>query len=288
MTKYPGETHLLVAVDCIIFGFDGTDIKLLLIQRGLQPMRGNWSLMGGFLQPEESLDQAANRVLKKLTGLEGVYLEQLEAFGEPDRDPVERTLSIAYFALIDINQYARQLTTDHHAEWFHLKKMPDLIFDHRRMVDIAKRQLRYKAALHPILFELLPQRFTIPQLQILYESIYDTNFDNRNFSRKVLSTDLLVKQKEKDKTGSKKGAFFYRLDKRKYKANFHAFLNFIPNPDKLLLLTPRPCTRHGPPFHRYRSSVDRPYYQRLPYSGNVPGNIPGLPPPGFNVLLITW
>ena len=159
----------------------------------------------------------------------------MEAFGEPNRDPVERTISIAYFALIDINQYARQLTTDYHAEWFHLKKMPDLVFDHRRMVDIAKRQLRYKAALHPILFELLPQRFTIPQLQILYESIYDTNFDNRNFSRKVLSTELLLKQKEKDKSSSKKGAFFYRLDKRKYKANFHAFLNFIPNPDKLLM-----------------------------------------------------
>jgi 8-oxo-dGTP diphosphatase len=234
MNRYSGESRILVAVDCIIFGFDGTDIKLLIVQRSLKPEKGRWSLMGGFLQSQESLEQAANRILKKLTGLEGVYLEQMEVFGNPDRDPVERTISVAYFALIDINQYARQLSTDHHAEWFHVKKMPDLIFDHRRMVDIAKRQLRYKAALHPILFELLPPRFTIPQLQILYESIYDTNFDNRNFSRKVLSTELLVKQKEKDKTGSKKGAFFYRLDKRKYKANFHAFLNFIPNPDKLL------------------------------------------------------
>jgi len=234
MNRYPGETRMLVAVDCIIFGFDGQDIKLLLIQRGLKPEKGRWSLMGGFLQAEESLDQAANRVLKKLTGLEGVYLEQMEAFGETDRDPVERTISIAYFALIDIHQYDRQLSPDYHPEWFHVKKMPDLIFDHKRMVEIAKRQLRYKAAIHPILFELLPPRFTIPQLQILYESIYDTNFDNRNFSRKVLSTELLVKQKEKDKTGSKKGAFFYKLDKRKYKANFHAFLNFIPNPDKLL------------------------------------------------------
>ena len=235
MNKYPGETRILVAVDCIIFGFDGTDIKLLLIQRGFQPEKGNWSLMGGFLQPDESLDQAANRILQKLTGLEGVYLEQMQAFGDPNRDPVERTLSIAYFALIDIHQYEKQLSTEYHAEWFHVKKMPDLIFDHKQMVEIAKRQLRYKAALHPILFELLPARFTIPQLQILYEGIFDTNFDNRNFSRKVLSTELLVKQKEKDKANSKKGAFFYRLDKRKYKANFHAFLNFIPNPDKLLL-----------------------------------------------------
>jgi 8-oxo-dGTP diphosphatase len=235
MSRYSGQSHLLVAVDCIIFGFDGSDIKLLVVQRSLKPEKGKWSLMGGFLQPKESPEQAANRVLKKLTGLEGVYLEQLGAFGEPARDPVERTISIAYFALIDIHRYEKQLSNDYHAEWFHLKKTPDLIFDHQKMVEGAKRQLRYKAALHPILFELLPPRFTIPQLQILYEGIYDTTFDNRNFSRKVLSTDLLIKQKEKDKANSKKGAFYYRLDKRKYKANFQAFLNFIPNPDKLLL-----------------------------------------------------
>lgn len=191
--------------------------------------------MGGFLQIGESPEQAANRILKQLTGLEGVYMEQMKAFGEPDRDPVERTLSIAYFALIDIHQYEKQLSNEYHPEWFHVKKMPDLIFDHKKMVEIAKRQLRYKAALHPILFELLPAKFTIPQLQILYEGIYDTTFDNRNFSRKVLSTELLIKQKEKDKANSKKGAFYYKLDKRKYKANFQAFLNFIPNPDKLLL-----------------------------------------------------
>ncbi|HEY4336607.1 MAG TPA: NUDIX domain-containing protein [Puia sp.] len=235
MNRYSGETRMLVAIDCIIFGFDGSDIKLLLIQRGLKPEKGKWSLMGGFLQTDESLEQAANRVLKKLTGLEGVYMEQLKAFGEPARDPVERTLSVAYFALIDIHQYEKQLSTEYHAEWVHIKKLPDLIFDHKRMVEAAKKQLRYKAALHPVLFELLPAKFTIPQLQILYESIYDTAFDNRNFSRKVLSTELLIKQKEKDKANSKKGAFYYKLDKRKYKANFQAFLNFIPNPDKLLL-----------------------------------------------------
>ena len=235
MSRYPGETRILVAVDCIIFGFDGNDIKLLLVQRGLKPERGKWSLMGGFLQPTESLEQAANRILKRLTGLEGVYMEQLQAFGDPLRDPVERTLSVAYFALIDIHQYEKQLSHEYNAEWFLLEKTPDLIFDHKKMMEDAKRQLRYKAALHPILFELLPAKFTIPQLQILYEGIYDTTFDNRNFSRKVLSTELLIKQKEKDKANSKKGAFYYKLDKRKYKANFQAFLNFIPNPDKLLM-----------------------------------------------------
>jgi ADP-ribose pyrophosphatase YjhB (NUDIX family) len=235
MNRYPGETRVLVAVDCIIFGFDGADIKLLLVQRGLIPERGKWSLMGGFLQPQESLEQAANRILKNLTGLEGVYMEQLQTFSDPLRDPVERTLSVAYFALIDIHQYEKQLSTEYHPEWFLLKKTPELIFDHKKMMELAKKELRYKAALHPILFELLPAKFTIPQLQILYEGIYDTRFDNRNFSRKVLSTELLIKQKEKDKANSKKGAFYYKLDKRKYKANFQAFLNFIPNPDKLLL-----------------------------------------------------
>lgn len=235
MNRYPGETRVLVAVDCIIFGFDGADIKLLLVQRGLKPEKGKWSLMGGFLQPQESLDQAANRILKKLTGLEGVYMEQLQTFSDPLRDPVERTLSVAYFALIDIHQYEKQLSSEYHPEWFLLKKTPELIFDHKKMMEMAKKELRYKAALHPILFELLPAKFTIPQLQILYEGIYDTRFDNRNFSRKVLSTELLIKQKEKDKANSKKGAFYYKLDKRKYKANFQAFLNFIPNPDKLLL-----------------------------------------------------
>ena len=234
MNQYSGQKHILVAVDCIIFGFDGFEIKLLLIQRGIDPEKNKWSLMGGFLRLNESLDQAAIRVMKQLTGIEGVYMEQLQTFGDPFRDPVERTVSTAYFALINIHEYEKQLSHEYHAEWFLLKKKPKLIFDHDEMVKQAQKKLRYKAALHPILFELLPEKFTIPQLQSLYEDIYNTNLDNRNFSRKVLSTGLLVKQKEKDKANSKKGAFFYKLDNRKYKANFQAFLKFIPSPDKLL------------------------------------------------------
>jgi len=234
--KYKGEAHYLVAVDCIIFGFDGETLKILLIQRGFEPERGKWSLMGGFVKPEESLDEAANRILKKLTGLEGVYLEQLHAFGDPHRDPVERTISIAYFALIDIHKYQKQISEEYHAEWFPLNHIPELIFDHMEMVKLARRQLRYKASLHPILFELLPPpKFTIPQLQNLYEGIYDTTFDKRNFSRKVLSTGLLIKQPDKDKSNSKKGAFYYKLDRKKYRANFQAFLRFVPNPDKLIV-----------------------------------------------------
>jgi len=229
MTKYQNQTRLLAAVDCIIFGFDGQTIKLLLIQRSFDPEKGKWSLMGGFVQPNECPDTAAIRILKSLTGLESVYLEQLRTFGDPLRDLVERTISIAYFALIDIHQYEKQISDEYHAEWFPLDSVPNLIFDHKEMVKLAKEKLRYKAALHPLLFELLPKRFTLPQLQSLYESVYETPFDKRNFSRKVLSTKLLVKLTDKDKGSSRKGAFYYKLNAKNYKADFQAFLNIIPN-----------------------------------------------------------
>ncbi|GAA0546809.1 NUDIX hydrolase [Chitinophaga japonensis] len=233
MTRYSRQTRMLVAIDCIIFGFDGQDLKLLVIKRGFEPEKGKWSLMGGFVQPDEGFEQAASRILKVLTGLEGVYMEQLFAFGNPGRDPMERTISAAYFALIDINDYKQQLSDEYRAEWISLKKLPRLIFDHAEMVSMAQARLRYKAAIHPILFELLPQKFTIPQLQILYEAVYDTVFDKRNFSRKVLSTGLLIKQKDKERASSKRGAFYYKLDKRKYSAKFHAFLNFVADPGNL-------------------------------------------------------
>ncbi len=233
--RYQGQTRILVAIDCIVFGFDGEKIKLLLIQRGFEPRVRDWSLMGGFLQRDETPDEAANRILNDLTGLKGVYLEQLSSFGKLGRDPVERTICLAYFALIDIHKYEKQINEDYHAEWFNANEIPELIFDHDEMVDEAKIKIRYKAALHPILFELLPDRFTIPQLQNLYEKIYETKFDDRNFSRKLLSTGLLIKLLEKDKSSSKRGAYFYKLDKHKYKQNFQAFLNLIPNPDKFLI-----------------------------------------------------
>ena len=234
MKHYARQTRMLVAVDCIIFGFDGKELKILLIKRGLEPEAGKWSLMGGFVRNNENMATATARVLKKLTGLENVYLEELHAFSEPGRDPVERTLSIAYFALIDIHRYERQISTEYHAEWFSLRKVPKLIFDHTKMVTAAKKRLRYKAAFHPILFELLPGKFSIPQLQNLYEQIYDVLMDKGNFSRKIISTKLLIKQTEKDKANSRKGAFYYKLDRKHYNDNFHAVLNIIPNPDSFL------------------------------------------------------
>lgn len=231
LNKYHHQTRILIAVDCIIFGFDGQNLKILLIKRGFEPQRNQWSLMGGFIEEQESADEAASRILKKLTGLEGVYLEQFHTFSNPNRDPIERTMSIAYFALIDIHKYETQITDEYHAEWFLLNKIPKLIFDHTEMVAMAKEKLRYKAALHPLLFELLPEKFTLPLLQNLFEDVYETKFDKRNFSRKIMASGLLLKQKDKDKENSRKGAFYYKLDKKHYKKNFHKFQHFIPSPN---------------------------------------------------------
>jgi ADP-ribose pyrophosphatase YjhB (NUDIX family) len=231
--QYTLQTKLLLAVDCIIFGFDGTELKLLLIKRSMDPEINKWSLMGGFIEPKEDLPQAAGRILQNLTGLTNVYQEELHSFSAPERDPAARTVSVAYFALIDINKYEQQLSNQHKAAWFPLKKFPKLIFDHNQMVKKAWLRLQYKAAFHPILFELLPPKFTLPQLQLLYESVYNMVMDKRNFSRKVLSTGLLIKQTEKNKADSKKGAYYYKLHKKKYHAGFHSVLNLIPNPDTI-------------------------------------------------------
>jgi 8-oxo-dGTP diphosphatase len=233
MKHYSRQTRTLTAIDCIIFGFDGKEIKILLIKRGFEPEKGKWSLMGGFVQPEETLEEAASRILKLLTGLGGVYMEQVHTFGDPHRDPVERTFSIAFFALVDIHKYEKQISEDSHAEWFPGKKIPRLIFDHNQMVQMAREKLQYKAAFHPILFELLPEKFTLPQLHSLYEDIFDATLDKRNFSRKIHSAKLLIKLKEKEKEKSKKGAYYFKIDKKKYKSIFYSVFNFIPNPDNL-------------------------------------------------------
>src|ERR1043165_2853397 len=141
MKHYSRQKRMLVAVDCIIFGFDGLHLKLLLIQRGFEPEKGKWSLMGGFVKAHEDFEHAAARILKQLTGLKGVYLEQLQAFGDPRRDTMERTVSVAYFALIDIHKYEKQLSTDYHAEWFPMDKIPRLIFDHGDMVERDRKSV---------------------------------------------------------------------------------------------------------------------------------------------------
>ncbi|MBK8428530.1 MAG: NUDIX hydrolase [Lewinellaceae bacterium] len=230
MKQYPHTTRILVATDCIIFGFDGEELKLLLIKRNFEPEKERWSLMGGFLQPEEDLEAGANRILYDLTGLRDIYVEQLGAFGEVVRDPVERTLSVAFFALVNIHDQDQEALDAHHAQWISLRKKPKLIFDHDRMVAMALDRLRYKAALHPLGVELLPEQFSIPQLQKLYEAIYDMRLDRRNFSRKILSTGLLIDTGLKNKNSTNKKAVLYKLDKEKYDRKFNDFWHFMPTP----------------------------------------------------------
>ncbi|WP_128548660.1 NUDIX hydrolase [Larkinella soli] len=228
LDQYRQQHPYLLALDSIIFGFDGEGLKVLLVRRGVEAE--TWSLMGGWLQPDESLEQAAARILFELTGLTNVYLEQLYAFGDPHRDPIVRTISVAYFSLVKVADYESKLSETFQARWFSIYDLPPLLFDHGDMVSLAIRRLRYKAAQHPIGFELLPEKFTIPQLKKLYDAIYNTEFDRRNFSRKILSTHLLIKLDEKQKGFSKKGAFYYRVDTEKYRQLNHSFLNFIASP----------------------------------------------------------
>jgi 8-oxo-dGTP diphosphatase len=227
MANYPHINRILVALDCIVFGFDGEDIKLLLIKRNFDPEKGKWSLMGGFLESDEDLEDATNRILYDLTGLKGIYFEEIQTFGKVNRDPVERTLSVCFFALINIHAHDQDSAKAQNAFWINLKNRPELIFDHNEMVDIALERLRYKAALHPIGFELLPEKFTIPQLQKLYEAVYDSPLDRRNFSRKILSTKLLLDTGEKNENSTTKKAILYKLDKDKYQKQFNAFHYFI-------------------------------------------------------------
>jgi 8-oxo-dGTP diphosphatase len=225
--KYTSSEKILVAVDCIIFGFDGQQIKALLIKRGFDPERGKWSLMGGFVNRDESTDEAAIRVLGQLTGMNNIYMEQLYCFSDVNRDAAGRVISIAYFALINIADYSEQLQLEHEARWFSLSNIPALIFDHKEMLAIAKERLQQKVANHPIGFELLPGKFTLPQLQNLYEAIYEEPLDKRNFTRKVLSLGILNKLDEKEKESSRKGAFYYVFDKGKYSKLHHEGVKFI-------------------------------------------------------------
>lgn len=216
INKYKNHDRLLVAVDCIIFGFDGKQLQALLIKRGFEPEKGKWSLMGGFMTQEESSDEAAVRVLHQLTGMKNIYMEQLYCFTDVNRDTAGRVISIAYFALINIEEYNEQMQFEHEAKWFPLNEIPDLIFDHSEMVAKAKERLQQKVVNHPIGFELLPEKFTLPQLQSLYEAIYESPLDKRNFTRKILSLEILSRLDEKNKVSSRKGAYYYVFDKRKY------------------------------------------------------------------------
>ena len=214
--EYSTSDKVLLAVDCIIFGFDKEALKILLIKRDFEPEKGKWSLMGGFLKKDENLDEAANRILYKLTGINNVYMEQLHSYSKIDRDPAERTISVSYFALINIQAHNKELIAENSAKWFDIATAPKLIFDHDLMVQDAITKLRHNTSQAPIGFELLPHKFTMRQLQKLYEAILNEKLDKRNFINKINAMDILIKLDEKDMSSSKKGSFLYNFDEEKY------------------------------------------------------------------------
>ena len=213
---YEKEDKVLLAVDCIIFGFDEEDLKILLIKRDFEPEKGKWSLVGGFLKRDETLGTAATRILSLYTGLDNIYMEQVATFSEVGRDPAERTISTAYYALINIQEHNEKLIKQFSANWFSVLEIPKLIFDHYTMIEHAMNLLKTKASTKPIGFELLPEKFTMRQLQKLYEAIWNTQLDKRNFINKILSLDVVEKLDEKDKTSSRKGSYLYQFDEEKY------------------------------------------------------------------------
>ncbi len=212
LTKiYKQHPKHYVAVDCSIFGYEEGELKLLLYPRGFEPARGKWSLMGGFVQNNESLEEAARRILVQTTGLHDIFLEQSGAFSKPDRDPGARVISVTFVALIRIDMHDKELVRENGAHWWPVTKLPPLIFDHEAMIQNALALLQQKAGINLVGKELLPELFTLMQLKNLYEAIFQRTFDPGNFRKKVLSLDLLERSNEKNTSESKKGAFYYKF-----------------------------------------------------------------------------
>lgn len=223
---YVQQDKMYVATDCIIFGFEAGKIKLLIFKRRVKPFIDHWSLIGSFVNLDEDVEDAAKRVLEEITGLKNVFMEELKAYGAADRDPGYRCISIGQYALIRISDYDKELVEKHGAHWYEIDKLPNLVLDHNQMVADALERLKQKARYQPIGFELLPEKFTIPQLQQLYEAIYQKELDARNFRKKVLSHNVLIKLDEKDKSTSRRGAFLYKFDHRTYKKLLKSGYNF--------------------------------------------------------------
>ncbi|KAA0140073.1 NUDIX hydrolase [Gimesia chilikensis] len=213
--EYP---RAALTVDCVVFGLDEDDLQILLIQRDLPPFEGDWALPGGFVRLEETLDEAALRELSEETGLKNVYLEQLYSFGTVNRDPRERVVTVAYYALVNLSDHRVQAATDaRNAAWFAVDDIPSLAFDHDQILEMAHERLRGKVRYQPIGFELLPPKFTLRQIQHLYEVILDRPLDKRNFRKKILSMGILIELDEVETDVAHRAARLYQFDRRKYK-----------------------------------------------------------------------
>ena len=221
--KYPRGA---LTVDCVVFGFDEGELKVLLIERAQAPFKGSWALPGGFVKLDETLDQAARRELYEETGLTDVFLEQLYTFGAVHRDPRERVVSVAYYALVRLSKHEARAATDAaNASWFPVSKVPKLAFDHAEILRTAVARLQGKVRYEPIGFELLPPKFTLSHLQHLYEAVLGVPLDKRNFRKKVQAFELLVPLKETLQAGRHRPAQLFRFDAGKYeklvKNGFH-------------------------------------------------------------------
>ncbi len=215
---YNSKDRFLFAVDCIVFGVADNKLQLLIFEREVEPLAGEWSLLGSFLNQSESTSDAASRVLHELTGLDNIYMEQLHCFAAPNRDPGGPVISVAYWSLIKINQYDREFNVDNHrAKWVSIDEMPELILDHGGMVAMAIKRLRERARFYPIGFELVPKEFTLRQLLSVYEAIFNHKIDDRNFRKKILKSGLLTALDKKDKTTSRKGSYLYEFNKATYR-----------------------------------------------------------------------
>jgi len=220
---YSSYDRNYVAVDCVIFGYEEKDLKVLLYHRSFEPSIGKWSLLGGFVGKNETLGDAARRVLYNTTGLENIYQEQVHAFSKADRDPAGRVISVAYYSLIRINQQDSDLVKAHGARWWPVSKLPKLIFDHREMIEHSLKSLQKKASAELVGRELLGDLFTITNLKKLYEAIFLREIDAGNFRKKILSLGILRSTAMKDKTESKKGAYLYQ-----YRDDRNDEMNLIP------------------------------------------------------------
>jgi len=222
--EYPRPS---VTVDCVVFGLDEDDLKVLLIQRNLEPFGGKWALPGGFVKLFESLDEAARRELKEETGVDHARLEQLYTFGDVSRDPRERVITVAYYALANLADHKVKAATDaRHAAWFPVDELPTLAFDHKHILDVALERLKGKVRYQPIGFELLPEKFTLTQLQRLYEKILERDLDKRNFRKKILGMDLLIETDEIEQDVAHRAARLYRFDEKKYRRLVQKGFNF--------------------------------------------------------------
>lgn len=213
---YAEHAPVLVSVDCIIFGFNENKLQLLIGKRKMDPGRGEWSLYGGFVGARENLKDAANRVILNLTGMKGLYIRQVGAYGKIDRDPGERVISIAYCALINVKDYDKKLLVKHCLEWVSLQDLPPLYSDHRQMISDALGQIRRRINTEPLGFHLLPDLFTLTQLEHVYEAVLDEEIDKRNFRRRIKDIDFIKKTGLIDKVTSKRGAALYRFNKKVY------------------------------------------------------------------------